>query len=375
VAVVLILLLLLIAFGVAWQRGLFGGTAVADTPTPTATVNSRTIAVSNPTRKTTWQLGERGGPLEEGALPWPTAAEPLRLITSDDALTLMLPGGGQLVLAPDSEVSLAPAADPTHLLVEIQQGRLLLAAGGIPLQAHTPLDSTAQVENGMMGVGYTESPFLFDVDCFSGSCVVTDLGATVDLTSGERSSLDGGQLAAPEPARHELYGFVTAVATATAAPTATATTTGTNTPVPTQTATATGTPTPEPSATPTLTPTATLVIISRATPRLATYTCNAPGNFTPNQVISFVWTWSDQLRSNEYMEVRVGPQGGSSALMRSVGSNVEQQGQQWLMNIPASQFFEANFHDYEWEVVVVRSTNSGPAVMVRSVRGCIHVAP
>jgi len=75
------------------------------------------------------------------------------------------------------------------------------------------------------------------------------------------------------------------------------------------------------------------------------------------------------------VEVRIGPKGGSSALMRSVGTNVEQQGQQLLMNVAASQFFDSNFHDYEWEVVVVRSTNSGPIVAVRSVRGCIHVEP
>lgn len=207
--------------------------------------------------------------------------------------------------------------------------------------------------------------------------MVTDLDATISLTGGERSYLAGGSLAAPEPARHELYGFITAVATATTAPTATATVTteATITPTPTRTPTATRTPTSQPSATPTITPTATFAVVSRATPRLTVFTCNAPGNFNKTQVISFAWTWTDELRANEYMEVRIGPKGSSAAFMRSVGSNVERQGQQWSMNVAADRFFDTNFFDYEWEVVVVRPSNSGPTVVARSARGCLHVVP
>ncbi|HRQ36756.1 MAG TPA: protein kinase [Chloroflexota bacterium] len=375
-----ILLLLVGVVAVLWQQGVFGGTAVAETPEPTATVTGLTITVSSPSRRAVWQMGEHGGPLETDTLPWPTADEPLHLITAADPVSLALPDSLQLHLSSDSEITLKPAADPEQLLVEIVQGRLLLAAAGVPWQVKTGLGSTAQVENGLMGVGYAESPFLFDVDCFSGRCVVMDLDATVSLAGGERSYLSGGSLADPEPARHELYGFATAVATPTAAPptfTATATTEPTNTATPTRTPTATRTPTPEPSATPTITPTATLGagVPSRPTPRLSVFTCSAPGNFNKTQVIPFAWTWADELRANEYIEVRVGPKGSSAAFMRSVGSNAERQGQQWTMNVAAERFFDMNFFDYEWEVVVVRSTNSGPSVVARSVRGCLHVTP
>lgn len=373
----LILLLLAGAVVILWQQGVFGGTAVIGdaTPEPTATVTDLAIAVSSPSRRAVWQMGERGGPLETDTLPWPTANEPLHLITAADPVSLVLPDQTAVHLAPDSEITLIPAADPEQLLVEMVQGRLLMAA--TTGQVKTGLGSTAQVTNGLMGIGYAESPFLFDVDCFSGDCVVTDLDATVSLAGGDRSYLSGGSLAAPEPARHELYGFSTAVATPTTAPTFTATATmeATNTATPTRTPTATRTPSPEPSATPTITPTATLSVVSRPTPRLTVFTCNAPGNFNKTQVIPLAWTWAGELRTNEYMEVRIGPKGSSAGFMRSVGSNVERQGQQWSMNVAASQFFDTNFFDYEWEVVVVRPTNSGPTVVVRSARGCLHVVP
>lgn len=379
-AIPLILLLLVGAVAVLWQQGVLDGTAVAEpTPEPTAAVTGLTIAVSSPSRRAVWQMGERGGPLETDALPWPTTNEPLHLITAADPVSLALPDNGQLHLAPDSEITLKPAADPEQLLVEIVQGRLLLAATAG--QVKTGLGSTAQVENGLMGIGYSESPFLFDVDCFAGSCEVTDLDTAVSLAGGERSYLTGGSLAAPEPVRHEFYGFSTAVATPTAAPTFTATSAPTTAPpstaTSTRTPTATRTPTPEPSATPTITPTATLGAITpaRPAPRLAVFTCNAPGNFNKTQVIPLSWTWADELRANEYMEVRIGPKGSSAAFMRSVGSNVERSGQQWSMNVAADRFFDMNFFDYEWEVVVVRPATSGPTVVVRSVRGCLHVVP
>lgn len=381
-AIPLILLLLVGAVAVLWQQGVFGGTAVTEpTPEPTAPVTGLTIAVSSPSRRAVWQMGERGGPLETDALPWPTADEPLHLITAGDPVSLALPDNGQLHLAPDSEITLKPAAEPEQLLVEITQGRLLLAAARAPWQVKTGLGSTAQVENGLMGIGYSESPFLFDVDCFAGSCEVADLDTAVSLAGGERSYLTGGSLAAPEPVRHELYGFNTAVATPTVAPTFTATsaptTAPTSTATSTRTPTVTRTPTPEPSATPTITPTATLGAITpaRPAPRLAVFTCNAPGNFNKTQIIPFVWTWTDELRTNEYVEVRIGPKGSSAAFMRSVGSNAERSGQQWTMNVAADRFFDMNFFDYEWEVVIVRPTNSGPSVVARSVRGCLHVVP
>ncbi|GIK55914.1 MAG: protein kinase [Chloroflexi bacterium] len=379
-AIPLVLLLLTGAVAVLWQQGAFGGTAVAEpTPEPTATVTGLTITVSSPSRRAVWQMGERGGPLEAETLPWPTADEPLHLITAGDPVSLVLPDNSQLHLAPDSEITFKPAAEAEQLLVEITQGRLLLGAARAPWQVKTGLGSIAQVENGLMGIGYSESPFLFDVDCFAGSCEVMDLDTAVSLVGGERSYLTGGSLAAPEPVQHELYGFSTAVATPTIAPTltATATTEPTHTTTPTRTPTASRTPTPEPSATPTLTPTATLgaVAPSRPAPRLAVYTCSAPGNFNKTQIIPFAWTWNDTLRNNEYMEVRVGPKGSSAAFMRSVGSNVELNGQQWTMNVAADRFFDMNFFDYEWEVVIVRPTTSGPSVVARSVRGCLHVAP
>jgi hypothetical protein len=365
----LVLLLVIAAVAVLWQQGVFSGTAVTSTPTPPATTPALTIAVIEGTP------GENNGLLDDNTLPWPTAAEPLRLVTTDAPLVLGLPENGQLYLAPGTEIALKPAAVPDQLLVEIVFGRLLLFSD-TPMPVQTPLDSMAKVAQGMMGVGYSETPFLFDVDCFSGTCTVEDLGNAITLVGGERSYLDGGQLAAPEPARHELYEFATAVATATTTPlpTATATPADTATATPTPTHTPTRTPTPEPTATPTLTPTAT-VIISRPTPRLTAFTCNAPGKFNKTQIISFTWTWADELRNNEYVEVRIGPKGSSAGFMSSLGSNTERQGQQWLMNVAAGQFFNPNFFDYEWEVVVVRTTTSGPVAVLRSVRGCLHIEP
>lgn len=381
VAVIIIGVILLGALGVAWQRGLLAGTAAAaNTPTPTPMLSDLAIAVINPSRKTTWQLGERGGPLaEDGVLPWPTGSDPLRILTSGDPLALTLPGGAQLHLDTNTEVALSvpDAATPAQFLLEIHQGRLVALASSQPVTIKTPLDSTAQLQGGLMGVGYAETPFLFDVDCFSGTCHVTDLDTTVQLAADERSYLEGGNLAAPEPARHELYGFTTAVTPPTATPTRLPVDTATATLQPTSTATATAkaTRTPLPTATPTITPTATIVFVARAAPKLVQFTCSAPGTFNKSQIIPFAWTWNDQLRTNEYLEVRVGPKGSSSAFMRSVGSNAEQRGDQWIMNVPAGQFFDFNFFDYEWEVVLVRSVNNTPSVLARSTRGCIHVDP
>ncbi|MCP4356598.1 MAG: hypothetical protein GY796_01085, partial [Chloroflexi bacterium] len=374
---VIFILIAIIALALFLGRGtadIF--TAAESTATIMATVpgEKKKIRVLNAEADTVWQMGDKGGLLpEDGLLPWPNEDDSLVIIADDDAATLDMPDGTQFVLAPQTKLIFDLTAADTLLDYHLSYGRLLINTNKNQITLETPLGSTASMTNGLMGIGYSESPFLFDVDCFKGPCDVTDLDIIQTLSEGERSYIGGNGLASPEPVRNELYLFSDLVAEATVTPSSTPTRTALPTKEPTATliATAADTSTPTPSATPTLTPTETAIFLPR--PRIAQYSCSAPGTFTKNQNIQFAWTWRGQLRSGEYLEVRVGAQGATNLSSVGRASSEEKQGDLWVMTISAAQFFEDRFHDYEWQVVHMSSNGRTPIVF--SSRGCLHITP
>jgi serine/threonine protein kinase len=380
-ALFLFVLVLFAATGLAWQSGLFDNVAASETA-DTSPPDNLPILVTNPSRQATWQMGQESGALtSESRLPWPAIAQPLNIQTAGQPASLSLGEDGPVLdMAPASSVRLIHQQDASQtdqMLLEIVQGRILITAPNHEFTILTSLGSTAEVMLGEIGIGYAGEPFLFEVDCFRGRCRVTDLDSEVSLNTGERTYLSGSVLASPEPVRHDLYSFTTAVATATATPFLTATPTFTPTTAPTLTPTVTPSPTPSqtPLSTPTATATVTAESVQRIAPRITSHTCNAPGNFRQNNLITFTWTWADQLRGNEYLEVRLGPRGGSAQIMGSVGVATQSQGDQWSMTVAANLFFNPNYYDYAWEVALVQPGTFAPITLARSTRGCLRVEP
>jgi serine/threonine protein kinase len=162
---------------------------------------------------------------------------------------------------------------------------------------------------------------------------------------------------------------ITPSSTATNIPTATPS----RTLLPTSTASPTQTPTPP--ATATTVPTATTPPPSPAPqPRIANLPCGQTNNFGVESTITFRWTWAGTLRNGQYLEVRLGPQGASNALLGSVGRGLQETDTNWYLPVDVALFFDPNTLDYHWEVVQMAS--NGRSVLTRSTtRGCFHVNP
>ena len=338
---------------------------------PTGISPSCEIFIRNPTRNTTYRIGETGGPLPaDGKIPCPNEDKPLLLHTSTDPISIDLNDDLQLYFAPETEITYYATSRP----IELNQGRLVVVNMSGAVTVTTPFDSLAiNSEAGKMGVGYSENPYTFEIDCFEGACEGQDKENHEPFDEGRASYLKDGDFVIPIAARNELYDFATVVPTPTELPAGTAV--PSPTPLPTAiSSTPTYTPTPQPTET--VTPTDTPTLVRRTEPRITQYTCSNPGDFNNLQTIDFTWTWNDFLRDeNEYLEVRVGPRGGSSELMRSIGTNAIQEGNNWILTISAADIFDENAYELEWEVALVRVSNNRPFTMARSGKGCLSVKP
>jgi hypothetical protein len=193
-------------------------------------------------------------------------------------------------------------------------------------------------------------------------------------------SRDDGRFVSPQQQlRHELYPFSPIIATPTLTPPPTIT----NTPLATATAatsatpTATATQTPEPTATPTATPTETPAVPFIPAPVIANLTCNNIQAYRRGDNVNFTWTWQGQLRQNQYLEVRIGPNARNSNLQWQGTANInDRQGTLWLLTLPISQFYDPNTLDLNWQVYLMQSRTNGTNFEVtRSSRGCLRIQP
>jgi hypothetical protein len=383
VSIIGILLIAILIWG--WQQGWFAATAEAE-PTATAvatavpnntTTTDNAILPLSSAADATWTHGCDSGSISANQpLPAPIEGRRLQIKTAASPLRLSLPDGPQLDLDADTEVTFKMTGD--EVATELRQGKLVVTAADTAVIQNS-FGATAQVSNGLMGIIYSEEPFQFEVDCFDGRCEANDLN-TQSLNGGQGTAIGaGGQFVDPEPARNENYGFVTAVATPTATPMPSSTPNATATPIPSSTPTPTNTPTREATATPTPTetPTETRPPIAFAVPNLNQLTCPSQKTFRANETVRFTWTWQGQLRNDQYLEVRVGPNASNSTL-NSIGraSPELKEGDVWVMPIAVSQFFNPNALDLNWQVYLMQERSSGsPTVLARSQRGCLQIQP
>jgi serine/threonine protein kinase len=189
----------------------------------------------------------------------------LSLQSGEASLTLRLLADTQLILAPASEIELNRLADPAtgqgESQLTLQSGHLLLispAESEPNLIIESPLGASAASQGGLMGIEWVTGRNTFTLDCFTGPCLLVDIGGAVEIVTGQAGRVSGNGIPTTlASTRHELYHLLT---TAVPSPTASLTPlpTGTDNPTatPGQTTTArpaTTTPT-RPPATPTRPP-------------------------------------------------------------------------------------------------------------------------
>ncbi len=366
-----VLLVLLFAALFMWQRSRSttpSETEIVAEESAIPVIEGPVIHFADPTADMAVTIGGEAVSMSPaGQVPVPED-QPIRLEIGHLPVTVTLSDTTSLMLEAGTKIDVRQARENSWLLF-LRNGRLVTTSENL-LTVLTPLNAEAQLTSGMMGVGYQESPFVFEVDCFAGECAAEDLDM-VPLTGGKGTGIgENGKLVPPEPAHHENYGFAPVIATATATSTATATATSTPTIAATDPI---DTATPTPSATPTLSPTVTATFVPRPRPVILNLPCNAPTTFNRNDTIFFEWSWTGQLRGDEYLEVRVGPQGATN--LTSVGRAPQdfQQGNNWRMPVAVSIFFKKTALDYHWEVVHMHG--NGTWALARSQRGCFHVNP
>jgi hypothetical protein len=316
-------------------------------------------------------------------LPAPVSGQPVQITTASAPLTLALAGGAQLDMDMDTDILFKYMSDaPQAMIVELQAGRMVVIGTAV---IQNILGGRTQVTNGLMGIVYAESPaFQFEIDCFRGPCAGQQSSEELEqvLQTGERlyMSRDDGRFVSPQQQlRHELYPFSPIIATPTLTPPPTIT----NTPLATATAatsatpTATATQTPEPTATPTATPTETPAVPFIPAPVIANLTCNNIQAYRRGDNVNFTWTWQGQLRQNQYLEVRIGPNARNSNLQwQGTANSNDRQGTLWLLTLPISQFYDPNTLDLNWQVYLMQSRTNGTNFEVtRSSRGCLRIQP
>jgi len=194
----------------------------------------------------------------------------------------------------------------------------------------------------------------------------------------------------------------TATPTSTAMPTPTPTSTHMSTPTPTDTSTPTATPTATPTHTPTstptftpthtptftLTPTPTKTSTHTPTPRASRFSsiygmrghvvrvdlCNMStyySSFPYPLDTAFCWDWEGELAAGEYLEVRVGPSGGS---LKSMGQAREEYGTDisiTLYHPNSAARIRSNLWKYDWQVFHMAADQS--TVISNSERSCFYV--
>lgn len=356
---------------------------IADAP-PRTTSTTGVIHFSDPAADMVLLADGEGITIPaDGRLPLPEDGQALHLAVGGAPISMRLPQDVALMAAAGSAITFLPPEEGGTAQILLENGRLAASTENT-LVVRTPLNSLARLENGVMGVGYQETPFLFDVDCFSGSCVAEDLEAQ-PLVGGEGTGIgDNGRFIPPQPAHHENYIFAPLVSTPTATPPPA--TTATSEPAlieetavvpemnpPTTAPSPTAEPTAEPTATPSPTPTATFVPRFLPRPVILNYTCAAISERNRNDTLFFEWSWDGALRGGEYLEVRVGPQGATNLSSVGRASADHQQGNNWRMPINAATFFQNTAYDYHWEVVHMHE--NGSRALARSERGCLRVTP
>ncbi len=293
----------------------------------------------------------------DGRLPWPGEGETIRLLAAEGPVSLSVADDVQLFLDTGAEIHLQTAVAENgekQLEGELRNGRILLITENRPVVIYNTANMAASLTSGSMGAGYTESPFSFDVDCFQGACQITDQNVpAITLTGGERGAIENGAMVMAGPTRNELYLFPP-ISTPTAAPTASPR--PTSTPRPAISPTATATPTPTPTETPTATPTDSAAYpytFQLLEPNAGCPPVPGKFDYKQNDTIVFKWTWTGQLKNNEYLEVRIGPWGVRDARrLPSYSGRITapQQGDAWQVSILAKIFFDNNAQDYQWRV-------------------------
>lgn len=227
-------------------------TAVAPPALPDSN-QSITLRVPQSAPDATWQPEEMAVPIPAtGQLDVPLNGRVVSFHSGSGIMQLLLPNDSLLYLAPQTSVDLV-AIEEWQLI--LKQGQLLIHSNGVA-KISNEFGAFASVRDGLLGVIFNKDPFRFDADCLQSLCTLTgDLQGEQPLSPGQYSYVGGsGSPAAPQPARYELYAFLTDIV-----PTPKATATPTNTP----TATATNRPataTERPSATP------RQIIVSPTTP-------------------------------------------------------------------------------------------------------------
>lgn len=93
-------------------------------------------------------------------------------------------------------------------------------------------------------------------------------------------------------------------------------------------------------------------------------------NFAPNNKIRLRWSWGGWLGWNEYLEVRVGPNGGTLKSMGRVFAEPVGTAYEWFIT-PQGQFLDGKAENYQWQVVHMAA--DGRTVLAQSPRGCFTV--
>jgi hypothetical protein len=382
----ILLLALAVAFALAYGQWASQPVAIsAPTPdvtfTPAPTVPPAvTLAIQEAGEGARWQVGETGGVTSfngQPNVPIPADGQTVLIQTDTDQVVLGLPAGGQLFIAPQSQVTAQMVQDKLKLV--IADGQVMLFSDQEEAGIFTSFGAYAQVTNGWLGAQYDETRF--EADCLAGSCKLAgDVGGELLLEAGQGSYVgSNGQPAGVAIAAYDVYAQLnsdlptpTFTPSATPTPEFTATPTPTRTPTPIPTPRSTSTRRPTDTPTPTATPTVGTGY-SRPSPTLVNYTCNgAIANFKTVDTLAFEWRWTGQLRGSEYIEVRVGPKG--ARLLSSIGTApAAVSPNKWTWYFPASAFFQSTAYDYNWEVVVMSGDKK--SVLARSARGCLHIEP
>ena len=172
----------------------------------------------------------------------------VRIWTTDAPAKLALSDGTTIYLDAETSVymtRLAPPGDAgSYTTLTIEQGNLLVLAERLQVNAVGELYQTT-VQDGVMGVSFSQAEASFQVDCLGGTCQAASKAqaAPIMLNAGSRGSFE--RLLPSDPAAAQYDPWMLLGGLDVPRPTATPTFTPTNTPTPTLTPT----PTPRPTAT------------------------------------------------------------------------------------------------------------------------------
>lgn len=349
------------------------------TATPEIITMENAIRILTPNTRALWRMNEYNAEVtEDNLVPLPHDEQILSVLVLDGTLEFDLPDDTKVIANQGTVIvfnSFVGWKGAKETIFTIEKGKLVAASANV-ISIKNPFDANVKVIEGIAGILFLEEQFTFEVDCLSGSCQVRgDLGGETLLRTGDHVSVGGsGKPGSVEPAGYQQYANL-AVNMAIPSPTNTSIPTGTpistiqSTPTSTSIPTYTSIPTRRSTVTVTPTATATWQYIARPTPKISIFTCNQPGVFSTNEVIPFQWTWPGTLRTDEYLELRIGPKGSSN--LNSIGAVPSDGNVVW--SVAVSQFYQSTAYDYHWEIVHMAKDRK--TVLARSERGCVHITP